>query len=161
MRAANKGRDVVNKAQTHRHRYTSPSPPPSLLPTLSHPPAPGHALSPTHLHQHALPLLFLLYFIFNVIIIRLLFILFLNYYNCAYPWVTHHGYGYEYTPGPKMATRHSYPYPHHRYRLLPGPGPGTAKNTQGLPVQITSRCRPIATPTPSALYTVWCLSVPR
>jgi hypothetical protein len=65
-----------------RERGTnSPSPPLSLLPTLSHPPAPGHALSPTHLHQHALPLLFLLYFIFNVIIIRLLLILFLNYYN--------------------------------------------------------------------------------
>ena len=71
MRAANEGGDVANEAQTHRHHYTSPLLPPSLLPTLSHPPAPGHALSPTHLHQHALPLLF---FIFKVIIIRLLLI---------------------------------------------------------------------------------------
>ena len=56
----------------------------------------------------------------------------------AYLWVTHHGYGYGYTLGPKMATRYSYPYPWCGYRLLTGMGPGTAKNTQGLPVQITT-----------------------
>jgi hypothetical protein len=56
----------------------------------------------------------------------------------AYPRVTHHRYGYGYTLGPKMATRYSYPYPHHGYGLLTGTGPGTAKNTRGLPVQITT-----------------------
>ena len=52
----------------------------------------------------------------------------------AYLQVTHHGYRYGYTLGPKMATHYSYLYPHHRYGLLMG----TAKNTRGLPVQITT-----------------------
>ena len=55
----------------------------------------------------------------------------------AYPWVTHHGYGY--TLGPKMVTAIvTHTCTTDRYGLLTGTGPGTAKNSWGLPVQITN-----------------------